>query len=310
MPSPSDAKPATPQTAQRPSLLGDTAPAKRSTSSAQDAEPSGFDVSILSAIADNPRGKRALPAKPTSARKNNWMWWLGIGVIAVGLLGAAQWQRSQAAAPDSRRVTAANPNTKAAVAALKADPLTEAPVVVAIEPREISNSPSGGLIEVAAAASSPFSALDPEAGARPPTSTHSAAAAAGPEKPSAAGKASQSPPERKANSQRDTQARTQGPATSKSTIAKDADAELLAALMAHSDGARAAAKIKVSPLQPISEVERRRFSTKLRECRSKGNSTAREDCRMAACQAANYWGRTKSCPASGANALPSRAAAS
>ena len=311
MPSPSDANPATPRTAQRPSLLAGTDPAQRSSSSSssQDAGISGFDVSILAAIDDNLRGKRALPAKRAATRNNNWIWWLGIGMIAIGLFGAAQWQRSQSAGTNSKLAPAVKPSAKPTVAALKDDPASAPPVVVVIEPRNVSSSPEIGLVEVTTAGSSPFSALDPEASA-PPLSARSAAAAAGPALPSGAGKASQSPPERKTNSQRDTQARTQGNAASKSTIAKDADAELLAALMAHSDGAKVAAKSKTGPQQPITEVERSRFSAKLRECRSKGNSTAREDCRMAACQAANYWGRTKSCPASGASALPSRATAS
>ncbi|MFN7693915.1 MAG: hypothetical protein ACK5O3_07715 [Burkholderiales bacterium] len=303
MPSPSDAKPATPHKAQRPSLLGGTAPSKSSNPRSLDADPSGFGVSILAAIDDSPCAKRAVAAKPSSARKNNWMWWLGIAVVAIGLLGAAQWQRSQAAA--QKQPVAATASTSLAPAPVKVAPMPAAPVVVAIEPREISSPPIAGLVNATAAASSPFSALDASTSVAttPPVSTQAA-------RPSSEGKTNPSSAERKAPSQRETPARAQAAATPKPTLTKDADAELLAALMAHSDGTKEAAKSKAAAPQPINEAERRRFSTKLRECRNKGTATAREDCRMAACQAANYWGRTKSCPAGGANAFPTRTAAS
>lgn len=72
---------------------------------------------------------------------------------------------------------------------------------------------------------------------------------------------------------------------------KDPDAELVAAVMAHADGARRAAEPK-----PLNDVQRFQFAVELRRCKARTGQTAQDACVVAACEARSYWGRTRSCP--------------
>ncbi len=318
MPSPSDSTSATSPSPQRPSLLGAAAPAKAGAQLHQDADPSGFGVSILSAIDKGQRTKRALPPKPATARKSNRAWWLGIAVAAAALLGAAQWQRSQSEAQQPVTTQAANSTdknpTKVAQAGVNAAEQPAPPVVVAIEPRATPNALTVAAAAPPSPASSPFSALSLADPATTSQTTPTSSATTPPLSARLSPTASPSTAERKPSTARGTNARTpvalaQKPAAAKPAASKDADAELLAALMVHSDGSKETAKTKPAAPRALTEAERRRFANKLRDCRSKGSASTQDDCRLAACQAVNYWGRTKSCPAGGANALPQRAAA-
>jgi len=72
---------------------------------------------------------------------------------------------------------------------------------------------------------------------------------------------------------------------------KDPDAELVAAVMAHSDLARRAAQP-----QPLNDVQRFQFALELKGCKTRAGQTAQDACVVAACEAKAYWGRTRSCP--------------
>lgn len=75
--------------------------------------------------------------------------------------------------------------------------------------------------------------------------------------------------------------------------AKDPDAELVAAVMAHSDTPRRQAPPKPKPL---SDVQRFQFAMELKRCRVLPNQTTQDACVVAACESKAYWGRTRSCP--------------
>jgi hypothetical protein len=314
MASPSNSKTAAPAAAQRPSLLGGN-PAAQAPQHSRGGEPSGFGVSILGAMSDAPRARGKRSAAAPAAPKRAWLWWLGTALVAVALVGAAQWQRSQAEASQATKAlplaqAPAKPATvvppQAAPAALAPPPPAASvasvpPTVLAADatpsPAALAAGTSAALATLAMAkADSPTKAITKPA--TPPVTTAAA--------------------ERKATP---TRASTPRPATAvaaKPTAPKvaavnasngrDADAELLAALMAHSDASKDGAKAKAAAA-PLTEAERRRFAATLRDCRQ-GSASAQASCRQSACQAANYWGRTKSCPANGISGLPSITAAS
>lgn len=313
MASPSNSKTAAPAAAQRPSLLGGT-PSAQGPQRAHSGEPSDFGVSILGAMSDAPRTRSKRSGVAAAAPKRAWLWWVGTALVAVALVGAAQWQRSQAEASQAAAPLplAQAPAKPAAVipapanqAALPA-PLSAASAVATTAPALTADaSPTREAVAAgtgAALATLAMAKPDPTPPASTKPTTRPATAAA---------------TERKATPDRASPPRPATAVAAKPTAPKvaaanasngrDADAELLAALMAHSDASKDGAKTKATA--PLSEAERRRFAATLRDCRQ-GSASAQASCRQSACQAANYWGRTKSCPANGISGLPSITAAS
>jgi hypothetical protein len=316
MATPSNSKTAAPAAAQRPSLLGGNPSAQRP-HQARGGEPSDFGVSILGAMSDAPRTRSKRSSVSPAAPKRAWLWWVGTALVAVALVGAAQWQRSQAQASQ-----AAAP-LPLAQAPAKPAAVIPAPATQAALPAPLSAASAASAVATTAPALAADATPTPEAVAAGTGAALATLAMAKPDPtPPASTKPTTRPVTAAATERKATPPRASTPRPATAVAAKpaapkvaaalastgrDADAELLAALMAHSDASKDGGKAKAAA--PLSEAERRRFAATLRGCRQ-GSASAQASCRQSACQGANYWGRTKSCPANGISGSPSITAAS
>ncbi len=219
-----------------------------------DSEPSGFGLSILSAAREDQRPETATRAGRAVFHGRNRRA-NGLWLLGTGLVALALIGLSQ------WRPSAPSTPLAAPKASVSAVPLP-APARTAVA-QSVSQSPP-----LVAAASAPVAAALPLAAA-------SAAADVAP------GEALRALPV----------ARPAAPAKPSKPVAKDPDAELVAAVMAHSDLARRPAAPK-----PLSDVQRFQFAMELRRCKGLPNQTTQDACVVAACEAKAFWGRTRSCP--------------
>lgn len=255
--------------APRPSLI---VPGGPRASGDAEADSNGFGVSILSAARDDHfTGTRPAKRPPPRARWNTLGWLMGTALSAAALIALAHW-RSEVRPPATPR--AQSPQVVAPARAAAPGAATSSPPVAAAAPVP-ATGPAQSLASVTQSASAP-----------PPAASGPAPRAI--ELPEAPGAALRS---LAARSTEEASGKPRPrPSTPTPAKPRDPDTELVAAVMAHSDGGA-----RTKP-QPLGELQRLHFSAELRQCRSGGSVAARDACVLAACEAKGYWGRTKSCP--------------
>ncbi len=220
--------------------------------SAAETETSGFGLSILSAAREDHRPDVAARSGQGGFHGKR-RYQHGLWLLGTGVVALALIGLSQWQ-PQATSAVSAGPQAGA--------PLTQAP---AVTPRLVAQSVSQ---QPDAAASAP-------AAITPPAEAASAVVEATP------GAALRALPV----------ARPTAPAKPSKPLAKDPDAELVAAVMAHSDLAR-----RPPAPKPLSDVQRFQFAMELKRCKGLPNQTTQDACVVAACESKAYWGRTRSCP--------------
>ena len=250
-------------------------------------------LSILASV-ESPERELFAPARS----RIRWPW-IALSVLSLGVVAAYVWQPSMdpskaqwAAAPNviaSPPVTNSLPATTPAAASAPADADAMHAVALLSEPARIetmdvpdASAPSdpfvalGAASSAAAAASMPTS-VEPavETAAKKATTKSTAVkrttrvAAASPTKPNA----------RKVSAK-------------KAKPSKDADAELLAALMAHMGSEGATPNVPVSR-KPVKAVDQPTIAKLVKRCESLKGQEAMQ-CRHRICD--GYWGKAQACP--------------